>query len=297
MIKVIYICGEGRSGSTILDTLLGNHPDIFGAGELWSFWSEDKSKTGPCSCGAPFDECEMWNSFRQEYLKRIEEPDTKRSDALRAQLDRIQPHLFGYPKITDQQRAQYQSDHLKFYQAVAKVSGKNIIVDSTKMVGRAFNLETIDGLDLRVIHLSRDGRGVVWSRMRDLKKDPTRKRHTPVESILNWRIKNKLALKLKQHLGSRYVHVRYEDLVQSPIQTLKNVGEACDVDFSHTIDLLENSGEFQVGHQIGGNMAARLGGGTKSLKLDEQWKEALPIHYDFLFRTLAGGVARKLGHI
>ena len=297
MLKVIYICGEGRSGSTILDTLLGNHPDIFGAGELWSFWSKDKSKTGPCSCGAPFESCETWVKVRQVYLKLTEETDTIRSGTLRAQLDRIQPHLLGIPKITAQQLAQYHSDQLKFYQAVAKVSGNNILIDSTKMVGRAFNLESIDGLDLRVVHLSRDGRGVVWSRMRDLKKDPTRKRHTPIQSILNWRIKNNLALKLKGRLGSRYVHVRYEDLVQSPIQTLKSVGEACDVDFKQTISLLERSGSFKVGHQIGGNMAARLGGGTKSLILDDEWKNALPRHYDFLFRTLAGSVAQELGHI
>ena len=32
--KIIYILGSGRSGTTLLDILLGNEPSFFSAGEL-----------------------------------------------------------------------------------------------------------------------------------------------------------------------------------------------------------------------------------------------------------------------
>ena len=56
---VIYIAGYGRSGSTILDMLLGMHPTIFGAGEVTSIFDQ-WLQNGICSCKRSCKECVFW---------------------------------------------------------------------------------------------------------------------------------------------------------------------------------------------------------------------------------------------
>lgn len=46
MTEVFYIAGYGRSGSTVLDMLLGMHPAILGMGELthvFEYWLGDET--------------------------------------------------------------------------------------------------------------------------------------------------------------------------------------------------------------------------------------------------------------
>ena len=59
--KLIYIAGYGRSGSTILDIILNNSGKIGGFGEITQFLSDYKDYK--CSCGATFMNCEFWKDF------------------------------------------------------------------------------------------------------------------------------------------------------------------------------------------------------------------------------------------
>ena len=59
-IDVLYIAGYGRSGSTVLDMLLGSNPHMISMSELthiFDFWEINSE----CSCGKPFRECDFWN--------------------------------------------------------------------------------------------------------------------------------------------------------------------------------------------------------------------------------------------
>ena len=38
--QIIYIMGYGRSGSTLLDIILGNHPEIQSLGEVALFYNK-----------------------------------------------------------------------------------------------------------------------------------------------------------------------------------------------------------------------------------------------------------------
>jgi len=68
--KVIYIVGEGRSGSTLLERILGQHPDIFATGELQYIWNRSFIENQLCSCGKAFYDCEVWEGIRNIFLKR-----------------------------------------------------------------------------------------------------------------------------------------------------------------------------------------------------------------------------------
>src|SRR3712207_1957583 len=93
-VKVLAITGLGRSGSTILDIVLGNHPDIESVGEVTRVirtgWiSRESLREIPqkrlrrpiCTCGKRLDvlyvessdeACPFWSSVRDEWVERAD---------------------------------------------------------------------------------------------------------------------------------------------------------------------------------------------------------------------------------
>ena len=58
---------------------------------------------------------------------------------------------------------EYLDVHHRLYEAVAAVSGADVVVDASKSTAQLFALRRIRGLDLRVVNLVRDSRGVANS--------------------------------------------------------------------------------------------------------------------------------------
>src|SRR5438067_145989 len=66
MVKVVYIAGCGRSGSTLLDRILGEAPGFVPGGELRNVWSWGVTPTARCGCGVGFQECSFWRAVYDE---------------------------------------------------------------------------------------------------------------------------------------------------------------------------------------------------------------------------------------
>ncbi|HDO25996.1 MAG TPA: sulfotransferase, partial [Nitrospirae bacterium] len=61
-IKVLYIAGMSRSGSTILGNILGEIDGFFNAGELIDIWDRGLASDGKCGCGMKISKCEVWRT-------------------------------------------------------------------------------------------------------------------------------------------------------------------------------------------------------------------------------------------
>ena len=72
-VRVIYIMGAGRSGSTLLDTVLANHPDVVGVGELVNLHSAGWTSNEVCACGKLGTECDFWTRVRTAWQRRVPE--------------------------------------------------------------------------------------------------------------------------------------------------------------------------------------------------------------------------------
>ena len=76
-IRVLYIMGAGHSGSTVLDIILGNHPDILSVGELSNFVRRRAINGKYCACGKPANTCQFWSNIYWEWTHQIRTDDVE----------------------------------------------------------------------------------------------------------------------------------------------------------------------------------------------------------------------------
>ncbi len=91
------------------------------------------------------------------------------------------------------------------YEAVRHVSGANVIVDSTKDAAYAHAMRRMAGVDLRVLHLVRDSRGVAWSWAKLVRSDPDHymRQFSPPVTASRWVAYN-LMVESKARLGPHH---------------------------------------------------------------------------------------------
>jgi hypothetical protein len=71
-LKVLFLGGHGRSGSTILDRLLGQLPGFFSIGELRNVWQRSLLEDQLCGCGEPFSRCGFWRAVVDRALGDVD---------------------------------------------------------------------------------------------------------------------------------------------------------------------------------------------------------------------------------
>src|SRR3712207_7778115 len=74
-VKVLYVVGLGRSGSTILSNSLGQIAGYFSAGELNFIWRHNVLENRLCGCGRPFRECPVWTRVMDEAFGGVDGVD------------------------------------------------------------------------------------------------------------------------------------------------------------------------------------------------------------------------------
>ena len=62
-VKVLFIAGSGRSGSTIIERILSQIKGFTSVGEICFIWDRGIIENNLCSCNKPFNECEHWGAI------------------------------------------------------------------------------------------------------------------------------------------------------------------------------------------------------------------------------------------
>ena len=194
-VKVLKITGLGRSGSTILDVVLGNHPRIESVGEVGNLirtgWISRGSLRGIdpkrlrvpiCTCGKRLDvpyvesadeACPFWSGVRREWAGRADPDGIEGYPKLQNdfELKRRWPRLLYERRRPSAAFRSYAGLTRAFFESVRAVSGKPVVVDSAMVPVRTFTLGMVPGIDVYAVHLVRDGRGVITSHRKTLEKD------------------------------------------------------------------------------------------------------------------------------
>jgi hypothetical protein len=288
-VRVLYIGGCGRSGSTLLDRMLGELPGFVSTGEVRFIWERGLVENRLCGCGEPFRECPFWRSVGEEAFGGWDALDANDMVALDRSVNRHRylPLLVA-PRLSRsfQKRLERYVEILgRLYAAIDRVSGGACIVDSTKDPPFAFLLRRVPTLDLRIVHLVRDSRGVAFSWTKKVRRpedgDVPRFMHTyhPVDMGCRWVVYN-ACFHLLGRLGVPGLMMRYEEVVASPRREIERatalVGEKIG---DNSLDFLNGRQvELGVHHTISGN-PMRFQRGAIELALDEEWRSRLsPVH-------------------
>ena len=167
MSTVLFIGGLGRSGSTLLDRMLGRLDDVWSVGELVHLWERGLKENNRCGCGQRFADCPFWRRVGQVAFGGWDRLDVEEVLALKASVDRNRfVPLMVLPGLAPAYRARLRRylDLLeRLYGAVREVSGRQLVVDASKHASHAFLVRRLRGVDLRLVHLVRDSRGVAFS--------------------------------------------------------------------------------------------------------------------------------------
>ena len=164
--RLLYIAAWGRSGSTILGNILGALPGVFDAGELRHFWGRSGRQDRTCGCGETLAACPFWREVRAELLADADLPtDDFASDprlAARGDPGPADPAGRSASSASDLPSVPfggYIQSLRSLYGAIAKVSGAEVIVDSSKKTGYGALARTASALEAPVSSTSFEIRG------------------------------------------------------------------------------------------------------------------------------------------
>ncbi len=314
-LKIVYIVGTGRSGSTLIDAVLGNSRKAVSTGELYDTISAQLGNK-LCSCGAKFRNCPFWSQVSSHYSDALETTTLYGMHKIHRRLERsaLAPLRIMLTTIL---RLKDIKDYKRFlhyiYAALRTVSGKSVIVDSSKNPLRGYLLSLLDSADVYYIHLVRDGRAALWSWMQTGTippfEIPIRKYahvtatsesrcyywYTPWLYSMSWvayNLATQVALRLIQ---KKHVRIQYEQFVANPSHHIDLIGNLIDEDLCDLRNLIDVSSPLQIDHIISGNQL-RLTRQLTLRKANEDWKRNLPDSYKKVFWMCAGWLARSYGY-
>jgi len=85
--RIVFIGGYARTGSTLLDRLLGEIDGFASFGELRHVWRRCFIDNQLCGCGRPFRECPFWTAAVDEAFGGFGGVDPEAVDAARRAVD------------------------------------------------------------------------------------------------------------------------------------------------------------------------------------------------------------------
>lgn len=282
-IRVAYVAGTGRSGSTLLGRMLGQGEGCAPVGEMVRVWKRGVGKNLVCSCGAAFRDCELWGPVGRAAFGGWDTLDAADLVRLQRSVDRVRyvPLYFLpiAPRKFRQRLERYLDLVRPLYAAVAEVTGNDVVVDVSKRVSTLLLLRRARTFDVRVVHLVRDVRGVAYSWTKEVRKPDVEERAQymdqfhPAATALRYVLDN-LVVHAASLLGIPTAFVRYEDVVTQPRTELTRLLAFVGAPQQELTFVKDDAVELHAVHSIGGN-PNRFATGLVALRPDEEWRAKL----------------------
>jgi hypothetical protein len=302
MAKVLYIAGYGRCGSTVLATVLGNHPQMVSVGEVSYLYEDWANPLRPCSCEDCYADCEFWRGVV---------PDGSSVEGTQRLVRAVErasflPHIW-VGRVSGKAREEYRAAQERVFEHALARSGAAIVVDSSKSarftVGRSVALQQVAGNEVYLLHLVRDGWATLESRVITgsnwaLEGHARKPRLPALRAVLGWVWSNCFAsIVLRRVFGHRrYLLLRYEDFLADPAASLRRIGDFVGMETGMLIERVERGEAFDVGHMVGGNRVRF----QKAITLRREGKgrvqQRLTRRQRLLFSALGGWLNRRYGY-
>lgn len=304
--KVLYIAGFGRSGSTILANSLGRVDGLFSAGEMNFIWKHALIENRLCGCGRPSQECPVWNAVFDEAfggMNAVDAEGVMASQHAGARTRHIPQMLTGRGRSSLRSRMEkFLEASERLYRAVLDVTGDRVMVDSSKEPAYGFAIGMPPFVDLRVLHLVRDPRAAAYSWIKQKEQPDSVDREfmhqkSAGDSALLWDAWNVSteALWRGERKTGRYMRLRYEDFIADPETHFQEILDFVDEPDAEPPLVGERQVKLGVSHTVSGN-PNRFDTGSVELRRDDRWKKQMSARDRITVTALTAPLLPRYGY-
>ena len=309
-INLVYVASIGRSGTTLLECMMGVHSQMATIGELHC-WPHEILEGGrlPTGSGGMITEDDFWLEMR-ERVDPLKQPAPQihhfreTHDAGKTlRVSRLSDFQTD-PLDADLQRQidLYARNSEEVYRTFLDLIGERTgtrptwVVDASKDPYRLCWLVRSGQFNIRVIHMVKNPSGFIYSVTKphihgEGMTGPRRIAWT-VRQAGAWSVRNQLILMLADRFLSpeEYTLLKYEDLAQNPAKVFEGVCNLIGVPYEpEAIDNFRDGSPFAI---AGNPMRQRSGG----IRLDEKWRRELPVSSRLLTQTITSVNASRFGY-
>jgi len=250
-IKLIAILGTDRSGSTLLDKILGGNPGVFSTGELHRFY-EYYDGNFPCTCGFPFLECNIWRAVARRF-------DNKDMSSLRLMTPLGWKRRIGINIEESVLPGQYSTRGYQRYAEICRAvcseimecTGCGYIVDSSKDATRAYILHMSGLFEVFPIHITRPVEDYLVSLKRTQFGRRGNRHIGRVEGILKWTFRNFETALLLQRIRKNPCRLSYENLAKNHSRVIRAISDRYDLPLQYEEETIRD----RTYHLLGGNIS------------------------------------------
>lgn len=302
--KVLLFLGKGRSGSTVLDNVLGGVDGFFTAGELFLLWDALATGAYRCGCGELVPDCSLWRDVTDRVFdRRANGPaDVGEARALQHSVLRWR-HL---PRVLLGRRASRRMPEAfrqwadltgSLYRAIAEVTGARVIVDASKVPMNPAAAGLVAGIEPYLLHLVRDPRAVVysWKRKKEVgarEGDEEMPRFGALYTSLSWTVRNAAVEVLRKQVTGPSHLVRYEDFAERPRDTVAEIVSYLEEDDAALPFVDARTAVVGGAHTVAGN-PDRFDREEVTIREDVAWREALSVRDRRVTSLVAGPLLRR----
>lgn len=302
-VKVLYIAGFGRSGSTILGNVLNEVDGFFHIGEIQFLWIPGTTGNHLCGCQRAFQDCPVWSAVFDHAFRGVDAAHTEAMADLRWHHAPHNRHVAGalLGRYNLAVPRKLVAGLEKLYRSVSEVTGSEVIIDSSKFPSYAYILDRVPSIDLYLLHLVRDPRACAYSWARKkvrqdarVGKEQLMRQFGPVRVSLKWSFQNLAVALLGRTWPDRYIRMRYEDFATDPRRQTGRIlewigeGDSSPVSPNREVNLRGN-------HTVWGN-PSRLKTGPVKIRLDDKWKAKLDATKKGVVTALTGPLLFQYGY-
>ena len=285
--KILYILGGSRTGSTIVDNILNEVDGFFSGGEVRFLW-ERLLEGRLCGCRRRFEDCPVWSgalgsAFGFPDRGRIdvgEVADWQRDSLRLVRTFQVLRTVAGR-KPPSKSLLAFADVSQQLYRALIDVTGARVIVDSSKRASNAAVLGMLPDFSPYYLHLVRDPRAVAHSRRRrKLNPDRPVPGYMDVSGIFNtsaswlaWNLTSEAVIRRQD--PTRVMFLRYEDFAADPLGTTRRIVQLVDEAGGELPFVDERTVRLTGNHTVSGN-PARYVGGLVPIREDDEWRSQMP---------------------
>jgi hypothetical protein len=306
-LKVLYIIGFDRSGSTILANILGEVDGFTHPGELRRLWELElraPAHKAKCGCGVHVQNCPYWAAVLQSAFGGIGKGrPVDPAEVFRWQQRELRE--IHVPRLVARHPGQvmsrkslrgYADVATRLYRAVAEVSGARLIIDSSKWPGDAALLNLLPDVEPYFLHLVRDPRGAVNSRYRKMRQERGRASMLRMAyDATRWASINLEAIAIGRRDGRPRMQLHYEDFVAQPRETVDAILRLVGEEAAESPFVDDRTVVLRPNHTVSGN-GSRFRTGVTPINKDSGWESEMSRAERLLVTTLSYPALRYYGY-